>query len=123
MRITEKKGDITFYENERGKLFQQIQDGDIFPVKDGKMSYKLIQSMGQYSVKYNLNGVHGFSVFKGSTSLEDRFWNVQDAISCLKRFYDMDKKPLVDQIQSASIRATRSHSTDKTPIKETTPEH
>lgn len=110
MNITEKKGDITFYKNEQGKLFQQIQDGEIFPVKDGKMGYKLLQSMGKYSLRYNLNGVYGFSIFKGSTPLEDRFWTIQDAISCLKRFSDMDKnKSLSDKIQYASVRAVESN--------------
>ena len=105
MVITEKKGDITFYENEKGKMFQQIKNGEVFPVKDGKIAYKHIQSMGKYSLKYNTNGVYGFTVFKGTMLLEDRFWFMEEAVSCLKRFNDMDKKvPLTEQIHSASSR-------------------
>ena len=37
------KGDVKFFENENGKLLQQIKDGGVFPVKDGSIVYKQIK--------------------------------------------------------------------------------
>lgn len=34
---------LSFFENENGKLFQQIKDGDVFPVKNGSIGYKQIK--------------------------------------------------------------------------------
>lgn len=81
MKITETYGDVIFYENEKGKLFQSIDGGDnIFPVKNGKVGYKHIKKVGEVSIKYDLCGCYGFSIFsKTGICLEDRIWTMKEA--------------------------------------------
>jgi hypothetical protein len=81
---TEIKGDITFYKDDKGKLYQKIQDNEIFPVRNGVMAYKLIHRVGGIEIKYNLNGVHGFCVFKRHSNLEDNIWSLNRAIEIAK---------------------------------------
>ena len=79
MNLIETKGDIKFFKDEKGKLFQQIQEGEIFKVKDGNIANKTIKKVNGCNIKYNLNGVYGFSVYKGNTNLEDRIWTIAEA--------------------------------------------
>lgn len=79
LKVKEVNGDITFYEDEKGKLYQQIQDGEIFKVKDGSITYKTVKSINNHTIKYENNGTCGFSVWKGTTNLEDRIWTLADA--------------------------------------------
>jgi len=79
MKLFEIKGDIKFFKDEKGKLYQQIGDGEVFRVKDGNITYKSIKKVNGYSIKYNNNGVYGFSVFKGRENLEDRIWTLAEA--------------------------------------------
>ncbi|MDD4779215.1 MAG: hypothetical protein PHT02_01235 [Tissierellia bacterium] len=79
LKLTETNGDIKFYENEKGNQYQQIQDGEIFKVKDGSISYKAIKQINGCIIKYNTNGIYGFSVFKGGKNLEDRIWTLVEA--------------------------------------------
>lgn len=79
-KFKETKGDITFCEDEKGKLHQRIMMRPIFPVTDGKMQYKHIQSIGHVDIKYNTNGVHGFTIFIGDSAVEDNIWKLNKAI-------------------------------------------
>ena len=79
MKLIETNGDIKFYEDEKGKLFQQIQDGDIFKVRNGNIGYKTIKQVNGYTIKYETNGTVGFVIFKDKTPLEDRIWTLKDA--------------------------------------------
>ena len=79
MKLTETKGDIKFYEDKNGKLYQQIQESEIFKVKDGSITYKTIKQVNGYIIKYENNGCDGFSIFKGKTNLEDRIWTLAEA--------------------------------------------
>ena len=83
LTFTETLGEINFYQDQKtGKCFQQITDtGDIFPVKNGTMSYKPIKIENGYNIKYNTNGVRGYAVFKGKVCLEDNIWELQSAIN------------------------------------------
>ena len=80
MILKEIKGEVKFYENEKGKLFQEV-NGELLKVKDGRIAYRDIKKLPLYLIKYNLNGVHGFSIFKGSKLLEDNIWSLEEAIS------------------------------------------
>lgn len=72
--LVEKKGDVEFYEDMKGNLYQKLGSDDIVKVKDGKMAYSIISKVNGYTIKYNKNGVYGFSIWKGSRCLEDNFW-------------------------------------------------
>lgn len=85
------QGDVTFCEDVNGNLFQQIAGGKVFPVKDGKISYKTIFTKGKYTVKYNLNGVYGFSIWLNGRNLEDRFWSLVDAQKAVNEWIILDK--------------------------------
>jgi len=84
MELIESKGDVTFYKNDSGKLYQQLGSGDIFPVRDGKITYRPIQTINGNTIKYNTNGVHGFSIFKGKRIMEDGIWDFSNALRIAK---------------------------------------
>lgn len=79
LKKTERKGDISFYEDETGNQYQQIEDGEIFKVRDGVMRYRTIKQIKGYIIKYNTNGVFGFCIYKGKICLEDRIWTLSEA--------------------------------------------
>jgi len=79
MTLIETKGDVKFFKDEKGKLYQQIGEGEIFKVKDGNITYKTIKKVNGYTIKYENNGICGFSVFKGKENLEDRIWTIEEA--------------------------------------------
>lgn len=102
LTFVELNGDIAFYEDSEGNQFQQIKTGELFPVVDGEMQYKEIYTLGNYTLKYNLNGVDGFAIFKGEGILEAGVWNLKDAIASMEEFHSMDRKPgLAEKIQDA----------------------
>lgn len=76
MKKIEVKQDITFYKDDKEKIYQRIKNGDIFKVKNGEISYKKIKQVNGYIIKYNTNGIYGFSIWKGNKNLEDRFWSL-----------------------------------------------
>jgi hypothetical protein len=82
----ESKGDVHFYKNEKGELLQQLGSGPLFKVKDGAMTYQTIDTKQGYTVKYNNNAVHGFSVWQGGKCLNDNFWTYNDANNCRLSF-------------------------------------
>lgn len=79
MKLIEAKGEVKFFENEKGKLFQQIGNGEIFAVRNGKIGYRTIKQVNNYTIKYETNGTVGFVIFRGKTPLEDRIWTLADA--------------------------------------------
>lgn len=85
MTLIETKGDICFYEDKRGKLLQRIGgSGEIFKVKNGKLSFKPIEQVNGYDIRYNTNGVYGFVVCQKNIPLEDGFWRLDDARNCAR---------------------------------------
>ncbi|MGU8835832.1 hypothetical protein ACSW8S_16015 (plasmid) [Clostridium perfringens] len=81
--LIERKGNVKFYRKGR-KFYQNIGDGEIIPLKDGDIRYKKIKTVNGYTIKYNLNGVYGFSLWKGTRNLEDRFWSIEEAEKAAK---------------------------------------
>lgn len=78
--LTETKGDVTFWIDENGKLYQKYGVLPAFPIKDGKMTYRLIAHKRRgMSIKYNTNGCNGFSIFQGDRILEDNIWVYTEA--------------------------------------------
>lgn len=91
MEIIETKGDVCFLKDNKGKLFQKLAHGEPYKVRDGKMTYKTLAQLGKYFIKYNNNGVHGFSVWKGTVCLEDNMWVYADADRLARTMRDGDK--------------------------------
>lgn len=91
LELIETKGDVRFFKDEKGKQFQKLAHGEPYKVRDGKMTYKHLNSIGKYDIKYNNNGVHGFSVWKGKKCLEDNMWVYADADRMARTFRDGDK--------------------------------
>lgn len=79
MDFIEQRGEVLFQSDSKGKLFQKIGEGEPFRVKDGRMAYKHIKTVSGLDIKYNINGVFGFSVWRGKHNLEDNFWTLADA--------------------------------------------
>jgi len=79
MKLIETKGEVKFFEDENGKLFQQIGEGEVFKVKNGQMGYKEIKKVNNHSIEYNTNGIHGFCVCQGKFILEDNIWSLAEA--------------------------------------------
>lgn len=86
MRLTEVKGDVKFYQNEAGELFQQLFDGEIEPVVDGEDEFRDIEREGVYLISYELNGRAGFTVWSTFSTcstkgimLQGGFWSLQEA--------------------------------------------
>ena len=78
-KLLEIKGDVEIYENEEGKEIHEIATGDIVEIKDGDIKYFLIERIGIFDIKYNVNGIYGYSVFRADTCLEDRIWDLEQA--------------------------------------------
>lgn len=79
MKLIETKGEVKFLETDTGVLYQQIGEGEIFKVKNGKISYRPIKQVNGYGIKYNTNGCYGYVIFRGKTALEDRIWTLAEA--------------------------------------------
>ncbi len=79
LNFIELKGDVTFYSNANGSLFQQLGADKIFKVKDGKITYRIINIKFGFIIKYQNNGTNGFSIFKGKRLLEDNIWTYAEA--------------------------------------------
>lgn len=82
--LVRKKGDIKFYENEAGELFQQLpNDEAIIPVVSDRIVYQDIDCNNHYCLKYGLNGISGYSVWTtDGVCLEDGFWILSEAEQC-----------------------------------------
>ena len=80
LNFIERKGTVTFYSDSKGKLFQTLQDHvEPIKVKDGKMAYQHMAWRGGNEVKYNLNGVNGFCVYRKGKLMEDNIWDLNEA--------------------------------------------
>lgn len=79
LKLVEQKGVVQFLEDRGGRLFQKLGCLEPYRVKDGKMTYKNIMRVAGFDIKYNNNGVQGFSVWKGKTNLEDNIWTTDEA--------------------------------------------
>lgn len=79
LNLLETKGDIKFYSNEKGILYQKIDNDKPIKVKNGDMTYKRISNVNGYTIVYNLNGIHGFAIKKGKNILEDNLWSLKQA--------------------------------------------
>jgi hypothetical protein len=78
--LIETKGDVKFWQDSCQRMIQQIHNGEFLLVKDGDMEYKDIYKVGNYTIKYNLNGLYGYCIAKDNIILEDRYWNYKTVL-------------------------------------------
>lgn len=83
----ESKSDVHFYHDSKGKMYQQLGVGPIYPVKNGKITYRFIANVYGLDIKYQNNGVNGFSIFKGKKLMEDNIWLYSDASRIATELY------------------------------------
>lgn len=81
--VVKRKGDVCFYRNKVGVMYQQLGSGEIYKVREGSDTYKFITEVGVYSIKYHNNGVEGFCVYKGRNKIKKGFWKYSDALAYL----------------------------------------
>lgn len=84
LRLTETEGDVKFYLDTKGKLFQQIGNDKVFRVKNGKIAFIKIKQVGGNIIKYNTNGCYGFSIWMNGLCMEDGIWDIEQAESIAK---------------------------------------
>ena len=56
-----------------------IETWDFIKLSNGKMKYKTIRNYKGAKIKFNTNGVRGFSVWRNNKCLDDRFWSIEKA--------------------------------------------
>lgn len=79
LKKLEQKGDVTFYEDSKGVMYQQIGTDAPFKVRNGKVVYKPICTVKGLKIKYNTNGVYGFAIFTDVCCVEDCIWSLKEA--------------------------------------------
>ena len=85
LKLIETKGEVKFYEDNNGTEYQELLEKDcLYKVIDGNMKYQCVDYKNGYIIKYNLNGLYGYSIWKGNICLEDRFWSIQEAYNSIK---------------------------------------
>lgn len=55
-----------------------IERDEFFRLKDGSIQNRLIRKYKGRDIKFNTNGVHGFSVWKNKVCLEDGLWSIDE---------------------------------------------
>jgi len=63
-----------------------LEKDDFIPLRKGKICFKKIESYKNFTIKFNTNGVYGFSIWKGSTCFENRIWSIS---KCKKAIDEM----------------------------------
>lgn len=72
--VYETIGEVVF---STGTMYLLEKDEYIL-IKDGKIRNREIKKYKGHTIKYNLNGVYGFSIWKGKTNLEDNLWSIAE---------------------------------------------
>lgn len=60
-----------------------LETDDFVPLRNGKIAYMHMESYKGHTIKFNLNGVYGFSVWKGTSNLEDNLWSIDACKKCI----------------------------------------
>ncbi len=92
LKLVQTTGDINFFKDSNEAWYQQICQGDIEKVLDGAITYRIVERCEDYSIRYELNGTTGFSVWQNETNLKDGFWTLKEANDCLGRFLLEEKE-------------------------------
>ena len=80
LMLTKTIGDVRFYQNEEGEVFQQILNQEPQSLAIEEDTYCEVQSDESYIIRYDLSGVNGFSIWsKDETFHEDSIWSLKEA--------------------------------------------
>lgn len=91
--LIEEKGDVSFYEDkETGRQYQKVSRIGLVPVVDGDMQYQIVESFGSISIRYNLNGVHGYSIWYNERCYEDNFWSLEQTREAVDEIFFESQK-------------------------------
>ena len=89
MSFIERKGDVDFYKEGETMFYQidRLNPGKKFKVYNGNMRYKKIKQVNNYLIKFNTNGIHGFSIcsLDSKAIFEDNIWALDEAIKIAKK--------------------------------------
>ncbi len=80
LQLVETRGKIRFYKDLITNKEYQLVNGEFIKVKDGNITYRYLKQVNGFTIKYNTNGLYGFTIFKGSMPLEDGIWSFKHAI-------------------------------------------
>lgn len=72
--LTATRGEVKFYRDTVTNKEYQFVNGEFIKVKDGSIAYKFLKQINGYKIKYNTNGLYGFTIFRGYTI---RRWNLE----------------------------------------------
>lgn len=61
-----------------------IELDEFIPLRNGKIAYRTIKSFHGYTIKFNTNGIYGFSIWRGNNDLEDRLWSIKQCEEIIK---------------------------------------
>ena len=104
LELIEEKGDISFYEDKRTKKqYQKVPCMGLVPVVDGDMQYQIVESFSNISIRYNLNGVHGYSIWGNEICYEDNFWSVEQTREVVEEMFFEVQKERVVTIMKANL--------------------
>ena len=69
---------MRFFEDKKGHRYYSLQEGPIEPVVKGATQYQEIDQLNGFSIKYELNGYEGFSVWDSwNRMVRDQFWSLK----------------------------------------------
>jgi len=57
---------------------------EFIPLRNEKIAYRTIKSFHGYTIKFNTNGIYGFSIWRGNNDLEDRLWSIKQCEEIIK---------------------------------------
>lgn len=78
LTLIEEKEDVRFFEDKKGHRYYSLQEGPIEPVVKGATQYQEIDQLNGFSIKYELNGYEGFSVWDSwNRMVRDQFWSLK----------------------------------------------
>lgn len=76
LNFISKKGEVSFFSDKKGNIFQQIDACTPFPVG---AELKYVGAKNGYLIKYNSDGVSGYCIFRGETLVMDDLWTLREA--------------------------------------------
>lgn len=91
--LLEKIGSVSFYEDiQSKKQYQQVEGIGLIPVLDGKIEYQTVQTFGDISIKYNLNGCYGYSIWFRDKCHEDDYWLLEQVKKSINELFFASQK-------------------------------
>lgn len=76
LNFIQTKGEVSFFSDEKGNIYQKIDVGT--PFKTGAELLYMGAKNG-HTIKYNTDGVSGYSIFKDDELVKDKIWTLREA--------------------------------------------